>query len=123
MSAVLTIDGRGDVALEIADAEGELHLYEIRPASPAVGLRAVWVRRLDTGQEYRVAQLSPTRWECACPAWVYLRRKQGDCKHVLAVRPLLLLADTLPRCPPEPTSCPPTATLSSPASPAAPSPI
>lgn len=70
--------------VEIPDASGELHDYDLRRLPPGPDLARYEVTRRDTGAAYLVRLTPDGLWECACPAWKYRRRRRSEhCKHTL----------------------------------------
>lgn len=82
-------DGR--LLVEIADAQGELHDYAVRPLSPPSRepLPRSWeLVRLDTGEAHSV-YLVVGHWACTCKAFVYGRSSPRKCKHTKTVSEML----------------------------------
>jgi len=96
IAAVVSLYGDGRWALEIPDAAGELHAYDV---TALAGPRwAVLLTRLDTGDAHRLEGLAtPGRFGCSCKDRQYrVPGRKRACKHMAAGPGLKAFADRLP---------------------------
>src|SRR5437660_1586691 len=122
MTTSLTLDDHGRPVLEIADQQGEVWTYTLAPAEPKGARWACLVEREPArrgGHTWRVAEVRPGLWWCACPDFTYrgwvkrnLNRGPGEereffCKHVAAVRPLAAVLALFLARPPAPVGVAP----------------
>lgn len=88
MPAIIELTDAGLATLAIADADGELWAYRFGLAPVGSSLWALNLTRADTDASYRVAEESPGRWTCTCPAQTYRKRGAPPCKHIGSARAL-----------------------------------
>src|SRR5262245_49067186 len=95
MPLIFRIDDGGHSYVEIIDPEGEVHTYRWRIIDADLDLWALLLTRTDTDATYRVAEVSPGRWNCSCPAEKYRKHGAEHCKHIGSVRSLRAFLHTL----------------------------
>jgi|SRR5579885_3413892 hypothetical protein len=81
----ITIAPDGTARLEISDPKGEIWEYALAKVGNGLGVWACEVTKIETGDCYRVAEETPGRWQCSCPAWKYCRTRPHTCKHCRTV--------------------------------------
>lgn len=96
MGATLKIADDGAVTLELPGGDGKTHAYALRAAPPGLDARAVYLLRIDSGSEHRVAIDRQGKVRCACKDALYRGRHRRElCKHGRAVKALLSLIERL----------------------------
>lgn len=103
MPAEFAVDDAGRVTTYIADAQAELHQYELQLLTPdscdwpdllaaireypsLAALTPTWACRLvriDTEAVHLLARLGPARWICTCGDRKYRRKLKSGCKHLV----------------------------------------
>jgi hypothetical protein len=106
--AVIHVDGRGTVTVEIADHEGRVLPYLIaRDRTALAPVWAVLLWHVGEALAYRVDKVPGQPWRCDCPDSKYrASRLQRTCKHVVCCRKIKAVIDLLTTAP-EPTQCQP----------------
>src|SRR6478609_979253 len=70
---------------------GEAKSYELKLAPPGFSEWACTLKRLDTGNVYRVAREHSGSWRCTCEDTTfkgYRKRNALECKHCISARAL-----------------------------------